>query len=83
MMTFEEIGADLGISAARAGQIYQVAMRKLRARPAALARLHGLADLLERERALRVPSTEFAQEVWHESKTIKKEETCAHFSDSR
>ena len=53
MMSFDEIGAELGISRGAAGSIYSNAMRKLRRRPHSLARLIELSEMLGKARSAR------------------------------
>lgn len=51
MKTFEEIGADLGMSPSTAASLYYRGLRKLRERvPNALEVLSGMAAQLEAER---------------------------------
>lgn len=49
-MTFEEIGAALGISCSGAKMLFRSAIRKLRERPDSLAKLVALAAELEKNR---------------------------------
>ena len=51
VMTFFEIGRELGISEQAAHQVFKIGMNKLRERPVLLARLRTLAEELERIRS--------------------------------